>query len=76
MIQLNNPLTVTVQPARTVTITEIQILSIVDNPQFKRVVAWLDQVGELVLWEGNAYDLIGDWKQVDAEARIVELLGA
>lgn len=27
------------------------------------------------LWEGEAYDAIGDWTQSDAESRILEILG-
>lgn len=29
----------------------------------------------LVLWEGEQYDVIGDWTQAQAETRILELLG-
>lgn len=44
---------------------------------FRRVV--LAHLGphcrDVILWEGDDYDAIGDWTQGQAEAKILELLG-
>ena len=47
----------------------------IDSPNFKTVDAYTRQIGKITLWEGEAYDAIGDWTTQDAENRIKELLG-
>jgi len=68
--------------------TKFQLDFINDSPKDKTVIAQvypLDAVTEqviqgqvrfLTLWEGTAYDAIGNWTQQQAETRIVEILTA
>jgi hypothetical protein len=55
-----------------------QIQAIIDNPFDKIVRAFLKfgehQNNSFILWEGNAYDNIGQWTDVDAKNRIEEIL--
>lgn len=74
MITLITPINVVIQQEQIVEFTEINIHRIVDISDRKIVFAFLEQIGELTLWEGSAYDSIGDWTQAQAEARIIELL--
>jgi len=63
--------------ATTITVnsgTTIQIISIMDNPTNKTVTAYL--VGKpykIVLWEGTAYDNIGQWTDINVKDRIIQL---
>ena len=47
----------------------------IDSPSFKTVDAYTRQMGKVTLWEGDAYDTIGDWTTLDAENRLKEILG-
>lgn len=52
----------------------IEITSILDNPTKKTVTAFI--VGKpynVILWEGAAYDAIGQWTDIDVRARIIVL---
>lgn len=55
------------------TISEITIEEVVDNPARKEVKAFVQQLGVITLWEGAAYDAIGQWTDTDVVARIKEL---
>lgn len=60
-------------------IHDFQLLGIyidhyIDSPSFKKVEAYTRQLGSIILWEGAAYDAIGQWTDTDAQARLVELL--
>ena len=63
--------------ATTITVnsgTTIEIVSIMDNPTKKTVTAYI--VGKpynVILWEGAAYDNIGQWTDADVQARIIQL---
>ena len=70
-ITLQTPVTVT--PA--VVVAELTIDRIIDTPSRKEVVAFIREIPRPIkLWEGAAYDAIGDWTQAQAEARILEVL--
>lgn len=56
------------------TFEEVTIEEMVDNPSRKEVKAFTKELGVLVLWSGEAYDLIGQWTDADVIARINELL--
>lgn len=85
-MRLNNP--VTIQPpsftrksgeVRTfnpVTLDELDI-TIMDNSIRKNVVVHIRPCPKpLTLWEGDAYDAIGDYTQAQVETRVMELLGS
>jgi len=56
------------------TFEEVTIEEVVDNPSRKEVKAFTRELGILVLWSGEAYDLAGQWTDADVEARVAELL--
>jgi hypothetical protein len=48
-----------------------------DNATARSTMAQIDRFPQfIVLWLGDAYDAAGDYTQAQAEARILELLGA
>ena len=62
-------------------ITSISELVLSDNKDRKYVTAtFRTNLGQhprpVLLWKGDAYDAAGDWKQDEAEARLIELLSA
>jgi hypothetical protein len=54
-------------------LADINIDHYIDSPSYKTVVAYTKQVGAILLWEGAAYDAIGQWTDADVEARLLEL---
>lgn len=60
-------------PATQIKATQIKIKQIVDESENKKVIAFTDKAGKIVLWEGAAYDAIGQWTDSDVQARIIEL---
>jgi hypothetical protein len=71
-ILLSNPI------ARQSTIGAFEIASITDKPGDRLVTAEVavESVGPLTLtlWEGDAYDAIGQWTDSDARARVEQLI--
>jgi len=67
---------VAAKPAETIEANELSIITISDNT-VDAVTAVINVMGYnkvLVLWEGEAYILIGNWTQEQANQRILELL--
>lgn len=61
-------------PATQITVEKIEIVSYLDSPVDKIVIAYTKGYpGEIVLWEGEDYDKIGQWKDSDVTKRIQEL---
>lgn len=55
-------------------ISEIEILSMNDNTVDKRVtIQTKGRLGRITLWEGEAYDAIGQWTDEDVKNRLFEL---
>lgn len=57
-----------------ITISEIEILQVIDIPKEKKVIASTDTIGIVVLWFGDEYDAIGQWTDDDVVNRINELI--
>jgi len=55
------------------TITEITIRELKDLPEQKRVEAYTNEIGVVVLWEGEAYDAIGQWTDTDVVNKLKSL---
>ena len=55
------------------TIEELTIEEVVDNNSRKEVKAYTQELGIVVLWEGEAYDKIGQWTNANVIKRIKEL---
>ncbi len=73
-INLNSPHEVVLMERRTKTIEKVTVRSIVDFPSQKRVVAQIKEIGDpVVLWDGDAYDAIGQWTDTDVQNRLNEI---
>jgi len=76
-ITLNNPKTVTIQEAKTKTITTLTVERVVDLPGQKKVRVFVKELDEpVVLWEGAAYDAIGQWTDADVTSKLTSLYNA
>lgn len=75
-MNLSSPVTVSIPNTdKTMTVSELRVI-LMDNNFMRQVVAILRPFSKpVVLWEGAAYDAIGDYTQALAEARILEVLG-
>jgi hypothetical protein len=87
-IEFNEKKEITIRPAKTEIVpekiintpaikrlvNEITILSMLDEPTFKKVTVRTKEVGSLVIWEGDAYDAIGQWTDQDVTDRILEIV--
>ena len=57
-----------------ITGSQVEITRFEDSPSDKKVVAYTkDTPGRIVLWEGAAYDAIGDWTTANVITRVQEL---
>ena len=73
-ISLSNPKKVVLQEEKSKTVTTLTVSRIVDLPKKKVVRAFIEELDEpVVLWEGAAYDAIGQWTDTNVEARLAEL---
>ena len=73
-ISLSNPKKVVLQEEKSKTVTTLTVSRIVDLPKKKMVRAFVEELDEpVVLWEGAAYDAIGQWTDSNVEARLTEL---
>jgi hypothetical protein len=73
-INLSNPKKVVLQEEKSKTVTTLTVSRIVDLPKKKVVRAFVEELDEpVVLWEGAAYDAIGQWTDSNVEARLTEL---
>jgi len=76
-ITLNTPKEVTIIPAEVKTVTTLTIERMVDLPQEKIVRVFINELNQpIILWEGDAYDLIGQWSDSDVEAKLLEIFSA
>jgi len=73
-IELPSEVSYTTRPAESVTVSAITVGRMVDFPSEKKVVVHTHEVGELLLWQGEEYDAIGQWTDADVAHRIVEIL--
>jgi len=75
-ITITKPKEVVVVAEQKKTISTITIQRMVDLPNQKKVMAFTQELGQIVLWEGTAYDAIGQWTDANVTARIQELYSA
>lgn len=66
-----------IQEEMTATFSGVTLREIIDNPGDRIVTArFLEPLPDLILWQGDDYDLAGNWTQTQAETRIIEILTA
>jgi hypothetical protein len=73
-IDLPNPKKVVLQEEKSKTISTLTVTRVVDLPKKKIARAFVEELdGPIVLWEGDAYDAMGQWTDANVEARLTEL---
>ena len=72
-ITFNTPKSIVVTPEQRRSTTKLTIQQLIDSPSQKTVVAFTREAGRITLWEGAAYDAIGQWTDTDVENRIREM---
>ena len=73
-VEFSNPKVVREIPKQQVKVSKIEITSITDSSVDKKVTAYVKGLPRtIVLWEGEAYDAIGQWTDADVTARIKEI---
>ena len=76
-ITLTNPKKVVLQEEKSKTISSLTVSRVVDLPKQKMVRVFVEELDEpVVLWEGAAYDAIGQWTDSDVVARLTALYNA
>lgn len=60
-------------PVKQIKGTELRIDRLIDESANKRVIAFTDKLGKITLWEGDAYDAIGQWTDSDVQDRLIEM---
>jgi hypothetical protein len=64
---------ITIPPKKKI-VNQITILSMTDKPIAKKVIVRTLEIGIITLWEGLAYDAIGQWTDDDVKQRILEII--
>ncbi len=73
-IELKNPKKVVLQEEKSKTVSTLTLTRVVDLPKKKVVRAFVEEIdGPITLWEGAAYDAIGQWTDANVQARLTEL---
>lgn len=76
-INLNTPKKIVIQEERSKNIETLTVVRVVDHPQQKMVRCFLEETNEpVVLWEGDDYDAIGQWTDVNVTERLSEIFNA
>jgi hypothetical protein len=76
-ITLNAPKKVVLQEEKSKTVSTLTVQRVVDLPKKKVVRVFVEELDEpIVLWEGAAYDAIGQWTDSDVQAKLTELYTA
>jgi hypothetical protein len=55
-------------------VMSINLTSFTDNLTEKKVIAYIYEIGNIILWEGAAYDAAGQYTEQDIYNRVKELL--
>lgn len=73
-INLTNPKKVVLQEEKSKTVNTLTVARVVDLPKKKIVRCFVDELEEpITLWEGAAYDAIGQWTDTQVQERLTEL---
>jgi hypothetical protein len=73
-INLNSPKKIVLQEEKSKTVSTLTVNRVVDLPKQKMVRCFCEEIDEVItLWEGAAYEAIGQWTDADVEVRLTEL---
>lgn len=69
------PVEVTVKeiPAIKIKSSSLEVISVKDDKSEKKVISNIKGLGEVVLWESEDYERLGQWSQSDVKTRLIEL---
>lgn len=74
IVTLNSPKVMVTVPQKTQTLSQLTIERVIDNPNAKIVRVFFKETQKpTILWEGTAYDNIGQWTDVNVQQRILEI---
>ena len=68
---LSGQKTIITQPAITKTISEINVMYMIDNPMEKKLTVVTKELGQLVAFEGQSYIDAGQWTDLDVIDRLL-----
>lgn len=60
-------------PAIQIRTSSLEVLYVQDIPSMKKIVAKTKELGDVVLWESDSYERVGQWTDSDVETRLIEL---
>ena len=72
-VVLDNPKEIVLVPERKRTITEFNVIEMVDNPMRKIVEVATEEVGRIILWKDADYDAAGQWTDADVANKLKQL---
>lgn len=72
-ITFTTPKNIVVVPETKKSFSKLTVMELIDNPSTKTVVARIQEIGRVTLWQGAAYDSIGQWTDTDVANRIKAL---
>lgn len=75
-IEFQNPVTYTVIQENKITLTEVNVLKMMDLPKDKMVIVMTREAGDHVLWKDEEYDQIGQWTDQDVANKLTEILNS
>jgi hypothetical protein len=73
IITLPTEVTVKEVPSIKIKTSTLEVISIQDVPNKKKIIANTKELGLVTLWESETYDRIGQWTDSDVETRLIEL---
>jgi hypothetical protein len=68
---LSGQKTIITQPAITKTISEINVIYMIDNPTEKKLTVVTKELGQVVVFEGQSYIDAGQWTDLDVIDRLL-----
>jgi len=72
-IKLNKPKEIVIVPEKKITISEIEILEIVDNKSKRMTYAITNKIGIIDLWKDAEYTANSNWTDDDVIQKIKEI---
>lgn len=72
-VVLNNPKEIVLVPERKKTLTEFNVVEMLDSPTRKIVEVSTQEIGRIILWKDDEYDSIGQWTDTDVVNRLKQL---
>lgn len=72
-IVINNPREFVIIPEKKAVVDKITVLNVTDHGPSKIVTAFTREFGNIILWQAEEYEAIGQWTDMDVENRLNEL---